>query len=132
MGDPGPQLLPRRRRHGVRRRGQPLHRLRRQQLLRRLPGYSGNNWTQEYAGISFQDARRTSGNTNDLNGKILRIHPEDDGTYTVPEGNLFPESEDPGETRPEIYVMGVRNISRLQIDADTDWLTAGWVGPDAG
>ncbi|WP_052436188.1 ThuA domain-containing protein [Georgenia sp. SUBG003] len=96
-------------------------------------GYSGNNWTQEYAGISFQDARRTSGNTNDLNGKILRIHPEDDGTYTVPEGNLFPESEDPGDkTRPEIYVMGVRNISRLQIDADTDWLTAGWVGPDAG
>ena len=39
-------------------------------------GYSGNNWTQEYKGISFQDARRTAGNTNDLNGKILRIHPE--------------------------------------------------------
>ncbi|WP_222723369.1 hypothetical protein, partial [Streptomyces sp. wa22] len=28
------------------------------------------------------DARRTAGNTNNLNGKILRIHPEDDGTYT--------------------------------------------------
>ncbi|KAE8763783.1 ThuA domain-containing protein [Georgenia thermotolerans] len=96
-------------------------------------GYSGNNWTKEYAGLSFQDARRTSGNTNDLNGKILRIHPEDDGSYTIPEGNLFPESEDPGDkTRPEIYVMGVRNIARLQVDADTDWLTAGWVGPDAG
>ncbi|WP_253181983.1 ThuA domain-containing protein [Cellulosimicrobium cellulans] len=95
-------------------------------------GYSGNNWTQEYAGISFQDARRTSGNTNDLNGKILRIHPEADGTYTIPEGNLFPEGEYPADkTRPEIYVMGVRNISRLQIDADTDWLTAAWVGPDA-
>ena len=96
-------------------------------------GYSGNNWTQEYAGISFQDARRTSGNTNDLNGKILRIHPEDDGTYTIPDGNLFPEADDPGDkTRPEVYVMGVRNISRLQIDPETDWLTAGWVGPDAG
>lgn len=96
-------------------------------------GYSGNNWTQEYAGISFQDARRTSGNTNDLNGKILRIHPEDDGTYTVPEGNLFPEADDPGDkTLPEIYVMGVRNISRLAYDKKNDWLTAAWVGPDAG
>lgn len=96
-------------------------------------GYSGNNWTQEYAGISFQDARRTSGNTNDLNGKILRIHPEDDGSYTIPEGNLFDEDEDTDDkTRPEVYVMGVRNIARLQVDADTDWLTAGWVGPDAG
>ena len=95
-------------------------------------GYSGNNWTQEYAGISFQDARRTSGNSNDLNGKILRIHPEDDGTYTIPQGNLFPESADAADlTRPEVYVMGVRNIARLQVDADTDWLTAGWVGPDA-
>ncbi|HWS33911.1 MAG TPA: ThuA domain-containing protein, partial [Actinoplanes sp.] len=92
-------------------------------------GYSGNNWTQEYAGISFQDARRTSGNTNDLAGKILRIHPEPDGTYTIPEGNLFPAGT--AKTRPEIYVMGVRNIARLQIDPEHDWLTAGWVGPDA-
>ena len=96
-------------------------------------GYSGNNWEQEFAGISFQDARRTAGNTNDLNGKILRIHPEDDGTYTIPDGNLFDEARDADDkTRPEVYVMGVRNISRLQVDADTDWLTAAWVGPDAG
>ncbi|MGI5994036.1 MAG: ThuA domain-containing protein [Saccharomonospora viridis] len=96
-------------------------------------GYSGNNWTKEYKGISFQDARRTSGNTNDLNGKILRIHPEDDGTYTIPEGNLFPEAEYPGDkTRPEIYVMGVRNPSRLHYDPVNDWITTAWVGPDAG
>ncbi|HEV2783071.1 MAG TPA: ThuA domain-containing protein [Actinophytocola sp.] len=95
-------------------------------------GYSGNNWTQEFAGLSFQDARRTAGNTNDLNGKIIRIHPEPDGTYTIPEGNLFPEAQDPGDkTRPEIYVMGVRNISRLAIDPVHQWLTAAWVGPDA-
>ncbi|WP_228760005.1 ThuA domain-containing protein [Pseudactinotalea sp. HY158] len=95
-------------------------------------GYSGNNWTQEYAGISFQDARRTAGNTNNLNGKILRIHPEEDGTYTIPEGNLFTGEEGGGDkARAEIYVMGVRNPSRIQIDADTDWLTAAWVGPDA-
>ncbi|MGW3606012.1 ThuA domain-containing protein [Micromonospora sp. NPDC005161] len=92
-------------------------------------GYSGNNWTQEYQGISFQDARRTSGNTNDLAGKIIRIHPEADGTYTIPEGNLFPPGTE--KTRPEIYVMGVRNIARLQVDPKHQWLTAGWVGPDA-
>ncbi|ASR36364.1 cytochrome C [Prauserella marina] len=96
-------------------------------------GYSGNNWTEDYLGVSFQDARRTSGNTNDLNGKILRIHPESDGTYTIPNGNLFPESADPGDkTRPEIYVMGVRNPARLSYDKVNDWLTTGWVGPDAG
>ncbi|GLH96676.1 ThuA domain-containing protein [Phytohabitans aurantiacus] len=96
-------------------------------------GYSGNNWTQEFAGVSFQDARRTSGNTNDLNGKILRIHPEADGTYTIPQGNLFTgQEEGGGKTRPEIYVMGVRNIARIAWDPVNDWLTAAWVGPDAG
>ncbi|MGH3762477.1 ThuA domain-containing protein [Actinophytocola sp.] len=95
-------------------------------------GYSGNNWEAEFAGLSFQDARRTAGNTNDYGGKIIRIHPEPDGTYAIPEGNLFPEANDPGDkTRPEIYVMGVRNIARLAIDPEHDWLTAGWVGPDA-
>ncbi|MGK5440363.1 ThuA domain-containing protein [Micromonospora sp. URMC 105] len=92
-------------------------------------GYSGNNWTADYKGVSFQDARRTAGNTNDLNGKILRIHPEPDGTYTIPPGNLFPPGTE--KTRPEIYVMGVRNIARLAIDPVRQWLTAGWVGPDA-
>lgn len=92
-------------------------------------GYSGNNWTADFQGLSFQDARRTSGNTNDLNGKIIRIHPEPDGTYTIPQGNLFPPGTE--KTRPEIYVMGVRNIARLQIDPVTQWLTAAWVGPDA-
>jgi len=43
--------------------------------------------------------------------KILRIHPQPDGTYTIPSGNLFP----PGTplTRPEIYVMGCRNPFRM-------------------
>ena len=95
-------------------------------------GYSGNNWTKDYKGVSFQDARRTAGNSNNLNGKILRIHPEANGTATIPAGNLFPEANDTGDkTRPEIYVMGVRNIARLAIDPETNWLTAGWVGPDA-
>ncbi|WP_055585733.1 ThuA domain-containing protein [Streptacidiphilus griseoplanus] len=96
-------------------------------------GYSGNNWTQDYKGLSFQDARRTAGNTNDLDGKILRIHPEANGTYTIPKGNLFTgQEEGGGKTRPEIYVMGVRNVARIAYDKVNDWLTAGWVGPDAG
>ncbi|MEV0961552.1 ThuA domain-containing protein [Streptomyces sp. NPDC049910] len=98
-------------------------------------GYSGNNPQPNFGGVSFADARRTAGNTNNLNGKILRIHPEDDGTYTLPEGNLF-TGEEPdeggGKTRGEIYVMGVRNPARIFVDATTDVLYAGWVGPDAG
>ncbi|WP_234019127.1 ThuA domain-containing protein [Streptomyces sp. Tu6071] len=98
-------------------------------------GYSGNNPQPNYKGVSFADARRTAGNTNNLNGKILRIHPEQDGTYTIPEGNLFTgkeTAEGGGKTRGEIYVMGVRNPARISIDKKTDTLYAGWVGPDAG
>ncbi|AZM56794.1 transcriptional regulator [Streptomyces sp. WAC 01529] len=97
-------------------------------------GYSGNNPEPNFKGVSFADARRTAGNTNNLNGKILRIHPEPDGTYTLPEGNLFTgkeQDEGGGKTRGEIYVMGVRNPARISVDKKTDTLYAGWVGPDA-
>jgi cytochrome c len=76
------------------------------------------------------DAQSSSSNTNDLRGKILRIHPEPDGTYTIPEGNLFPKGEE--KTRPEIYVMGNRNPYRISIDQKTGFLYWGEVGPDAG
>ncbi len=76
------------------------------------------------------DARKGSSNTNDLRGKILRIHPEADGTYTIPEGNLFPEGTE--KTRPEIYVMGTRNPFRISVDKKTGYLYWGDVGPDAG
>lgn len=75
------------------------------------------------------DANRSSSNTNDLRGKILRIKPEPDGTYSIPEGNLFVD-EDP-LTRPEIYVMGCRNPYRISIDKDRNLLFWGDVGPDA-
>ena len=39
----------------------------------------------ERPGRSFADAQRSSGNTNDLRGKILRIRPLPDGTYAIPE-----------------------------------------------
>jgi cytochrome c len=75
------------------------------------------------------DSRRSAGNTNDLRGKILRIKMKNDGTYTIPEGNLFK----PGTagTRPEIYVMGDRNPYRIAVDKKNGYLYWGEVGPDA-
>ncbi len=82
----------------------------------------------ERPGESPRDAQKSSGNTNDLRGKILRIHPEPDGSYTIPEGNLFPRGQ--AQTKPEIYTMGNRNPWRLTIDSKTGWLYWGEVGPD--
>lgn len=76
------------------------------------------------------DAQKSAANTNDLRGKILRIKPEDDGTYSIPKGNLFPEGTP--NTRPEIYVMGCRNPFRPSIDSKTGYVYWGDVGPDAG
>lgn len=75
------------------------------------------------------DAARSSGNSNDLRGKILRIKINEDGTYSIPEGNLF-SPEEP-KARPEIYVMGNRNPYRISIDKRTGFLYWGEVGPDA-
>ena len=76
------------------------------------------------------DAQKSSGNTMDLRGKILRIKVNEDGSYSIPEGNLFPEN--PIEGHPEIYVMGARNPFRISIDPKKGWLYWGDVGPDAG
>ena len=76
------------------------------------------------------DAQRTAANTRDLRGKILRILPRADGSYTIPAGNLF--ADRPEDGRPEIYIMGVRNPYRLSLDPKRGWLYWGDVGPDAG
>ncbi|MEO5564596.1 MAG: ThuA domain-containing protein, partial [Chitinophagaceae bacterium] len=75
------------------------------------------------------DARRSSGNTNDLRGKIIRIKVNEDGSYDIPEGNLFPKGTD--KTRPEIYLMGNRNPYRISVDQKNGNLYWGEVGPDA-
>ncbi|GAB2959546.1 hypothetical protein GCM10027203_75510 [Nonomuraea fastidiosa] len=75
------------------------------------------------------DAQRSSGNTNDLRGKILRIKPkENGGGYTIPKGNLFR----PGTkgTRPEIYAMGLRNPFRIELNKRTGELYVGDYSPD--
>jgi cytochrome c len=75
------------------------------------------------------DAQRSAGNSNDLRGGILRITPQPDGTYTIPEGNLFPVGTP--DTRPEIYVKGNRNPFRISVDQKNGNLYWGEVGPDA-
>ncbi len=76
------------------------------------------------------DAQRSSANTKSYNGKILRIQPEANGTYSIPDGNLFPKDGSIGH--PEIYVMGCRNPWRINVDQRTGFLYWGDVGPDAG
>jgi len=76
------------------------------------------------------DAQRSAGNTNDLRGKILRISVNADGSYDIPEGNLFaPGTEG---TRPEIYAMGFRNPFRMSVDKQTGVVYVGDYGTDAG
>jgi len=83
----------------------------------------------EREGMSPWDAQKSSGNTNDLRGKILRITPQPNGTYTIPEGNLFPKGT--YKTRPEIFVMGNRNPFRISVDKESGFLYWGEVGPDS-
>jgi glucose/arabinose dehydrogenase len=75
------------------------------------------------------DARRSSGNTNDLRGKLLRIKVKPGGGYTVPRGNLFA----PGtpRTRPEIYAMGLRNPFRFDVNPETGDVYMADYSPDA-
>ncbi|MDQ7803533.1 PQQ-dependent sugar dehydrogenase [Amycolatopsis sp. A133] len=82
------------------------------------------------SGRANWDSQRTAGNTNSLSGKLLRIHPEAGGTYTIPSGNLFA----PGTagTRPEIYMMGERNPFRMGLDPKTGYPLVANYGPDAG
>ena len=75
------------------------------------------------------DAQRSAANTNDLRGKILRITVSEGGGYTIPEGNLFVD-DDP-LTRPEIYVMGLRNPFRIEYNQRTGELYVADYSPDA-
>jgi len=90
---------------------------------------NGTAGFDERPGRESWDDQRAAGSTNDLRGKILRIHPEADGSYTIPEGNLFPKGTD--KTRPEIYTMGHRNPWRVSIDSKNGYIYWGEVGPDA-
>lgn len=78
--------------------------------------------------IKEKDARRSAGNTNDLRGAVLRLKINADGSYSIPEGNLFK----PGtpKTKPEIYAKGARNPYRITVNQKTGTLYWGEVSPD--
>nr|MDQ3003289.1 PQQ-dependent sugar dehydrogenase [Fibrobacterota bacterium] len=88
-----------------------------------------------------KDAQKSSSNTNDLRGKIIRIHPEpalvDGKYYTIPAGNMkdayssFWSAAELAKVRPEIFAMGMRNPFRFTVDSKTGWVIWGDVGPDA-
>ncbi|WP_328993099.1 ThuA domain-containing protein [Kribbella sp. NBC_01245] len=84
----------------------------------------------EQAGRAAWDAQRSAANSNNLNGKILRIKPQADGSYTIPTGNMFAQGT--AKTRPEIFAMGFRNPFRIGIDPTTGSLFVADYGPDAG
>ncbi|MEU7823752.1 ThuA domain-containing protein [Catellatospora sp. NPDC049133] len=90
---------------------------------------SGYTPIDERSGRRAFDAQGTSGNTNDLRGKILRIRPQADGTYTVPSGNLFAPGT--AKTRAEVYAMGFRNPFRITVDPLTNAVMVADYGPDA-
>ncbi|MPR33815.1 PQQ-dependent sugar dehydrogenase [Salmonirosea aquatica] len=94
--------------------------------------FASNGFTpiDERPGRSQFDDQRSAANTNDLRGKILRIHPEANGTASIPAGNLFAQGT-PG-TRAEIYAMGLRNAYRITVDQKTGILYWGEIGPDSG
>ncbi|GAB2791295.1 ThuA domain-containing protein [Amycolatopsis magusensis] len=84
----------------------------------------------ERPGWASNDAQGTAANTNDLRGKILRIHPQPDGTYTIPSGNMFPPGT--AKTKPEIYAMGFRNAFRFSVHPTTGVIYAADYAADAG
>jgi len=94
-----------------------------------------------YTPDAGSDAQKSASNTNDLRGKISRIHPEaaltDGKWYTIPRGNFkeamgsFWTADELTKVRPEIYAMGMRNPYRFTVDDQTGWLLWGEVGPDA-
>jgi len=102
----------------------------------------------ERPGRQAFDAQRSSANTNDLRGKILRIKPLEEGGYVCPAGNLFTQNEilvaeHPANQQPtihnpqlkgraEIYIMGCRNPFRISWDERRKFLFWGDIGSDAG
>lgn len=90
--------------------------------------YGSRNPTPGVGAATQTDSERTTQNTMSFLGKVLRIHPEPDGTYTIPKGNMFP----PGtpDTLPEIYTMGHRNAFHIKVDDVTGEVLEGDVGPD--
>ena len=102
--------------------------------------------------VSLGDNQQTDqgpGNTADLRGSIIRIHPDESAKgYSIPDGNfaaffqayytskgqpdVAAKYADTTIVKPQIYVKGVRNPYTLTLDPVRRWVTWGDVGPDQG
>ena len=85
-------------------------------------------------------------NPAELRGSILRIHPKEDGTYSIPAGNFWETSaayfqakgntavatayRDSTKAKREVYVKGIRNAYTLTLDPVRRWAVWGDCGPD--
>jgi glucose/arabinose dehydrogenase len=72
------------------------------------------------------DPHGNAQNPNSLLGKILRIDVNQGEPYGIPPGNLF----QPGEGKPEIFAMGLRNPWRFSFDPANGDLIIADVGQD--
>jgi len=106
----------------------------------------GNLFINETDSISSDEWGSSS--TASMRGSILRISPQNDGSYTIPQGNfadyfyhywlgrgeiaLANEYLDPKKVLPEIWLKGTRNAYSLTLDPVRRWAAFGDVGPDFG
>lgn len=95
----------------------------------------GNLYVAVGSGIAGPNAGKpwNPADTKDLRGKILRIRPDAQGGYTIPEGNLYgpgglPDPED--KARKEIWAMGVKNPYTMSWDSRRGALAWADMGPD--
>lgn len=96
-----------------------------------------------------QQTEEGPGNTADLRGSILRIHPDESAKgYSIPAGNFGAHYSawykaqgkpdvaalfaDTAKVKPELYVKGTRNSYTIGVDPVRRWLVYGDVGPDQG
>ncbi len=85
----------------------------------------GTGTFDDRPGMETDDSQRSSANSQDLRGKILRITPQPDGTYIIPKGNIYADAK---QGRPEIFALGLRNPFRLSVDPRTGFIYWGDVG----
>jgi glucose/arabinose dehydrogenase len=96
-----------------------------------------------------QTALSGPGNTHDLRGGIVRIHPDEDGNgYTIPPGNfaevwankfqaqgraaLAAAYLDTSKVRPEIFIKGMQNAYAMSVDPLRQQVVYSQCGPDYG
>ncbi|MCB0794752.1 MAG: PQQ-dependent sugar dehydrogenase [Flavobacteriales bacterium] len=92
-------------------------------------GPDGNLYIALGDGGDANDPQNNSQDLSDPLGDILRIHPEDNGTYTIPSDNPWVGVQ--GDTLPEIWASGLRNPWRIGFDRLTGDLWIGDVGQNA-